>query len=258
MNETNGRPRVGLALGGGVVRGLAHIGVLAALEEAAIPIDMVAGTSVGAVVGALYAAGMSAAELEYVAGKIRWRDLARPVWPRRGLLSFAPLEHTFVRLLGDITFADLARPFAAVCTDMRTGRQVVINSGRVAAAVRASASVPVAVEPLEQEPYLLADGVLVNNTPASVVRELGADYVIGVDILAPDFLRSGGPLGIGVMALEIAFANSGACQAQSDCYIAPRLGGFTYVLFSEMETFIRHGREATAAALPQIRRALSL
>lgn len=258
MNETNGRPRVGIALGGGVVRGLAHIGVLAELEDAGIPIDIVAGTSVGAVVGALYAAGMSTAEIEYIAGKIRWRDLARPVWPRRGLLTFEPLERTFIRLLGDITFADLARPFATVCTDMRTGRQVVIDRGRVAAAVRASASVPVAVEPLEYEPYLLADGVLVNNTPASVVRALGADYVIGVDILAPDFMRGGGLLGIGIMALEIAFANSGGCHAESDCYIAPRLGGLTYVLFSEMETFIRHGREAAAEALPGIRRALRL
>lgn len=258
MNETNGRPRVGIALGGGVVRGLAHIGVLAALEQARIPIDVVAGTSVGAVVGALYAAGMSAAEMEYVAGKIRWRDLARPVWPSRGLLTFEPLERTFVRLLGDITFAELVRPFAAVCTDMRTGRQVVIHEGRVAAAVRASASVPVAVEPLEYEPYLLADGVLVNNTPASVVRALGADYVIGVDILAPDFMRGGGLLGIGVMALEIAFANSSSCRAESDCYIAPRLGGLTYVLFNEMETFIRHGREAAFEALPEIRQALGL
>ncbi len=258
MNESNGRPRVGIALGGGVVRGLAHIGVLAELDEAGIPIDVVAGTSVGAVVGALFAAGMSAAELEYIAGKIRWRDLARPVWPRQGLLSFEPLERTLVRLLGDVTFADLARPFAAVCTDMRTGRQVAIHEGRVAAAVRASASVPVAVEPLEQEPYLLADGVLVNNTPATVVRALGADYVIGVDILAPDFLRGGGVLGIGIMALEIAFANSGGCRAESDCLIAPRLGGLTYILFNELETFIRHGREAAAAALPQIRQALAL
>lgn len=258
MNEKNGRPRVGIALGGGVVRGLAHIGVLAELEAARIPIDIVAGTSVGAVIGALFAAGMSAAEMEYVAGKIRWRDLARPVWPGQGLLSFEPLEHTFVRLLGDMSFADLVRPFAAICTDMRTGRQVVISEGRLAPAVRASASVPVVVTPLESDPYLLADGVLVNNTPASVVRALGADYVIGVDILAPDFMRGAGLLGIGVMALEIAFANSGTGRAYSDCTIAPRLGGLTYVLFKELETFIQHGREAAAEALPEIRQAVGL
>jgi NTE family protein len=247
-----------MALGGGVVRGLAHIGVLAELDEAGIPIDVVAGTSVGAVIGALYAAGMSAAEMEYVARKIRWRHLARPVWPSRGFLTFDPLERTLVRLLGDVTFADLPRVFAAVCTDMRTGRQVVVREGRLAPAVRASASVPALVEPVESGAYLLADGVLVNNTPVSVVRSLGVDYVIGVDILAPDFLRGAGPFGIGVMALEIAFANSGVCQAQSDCTIAPRLGGLTYVLFNELDTFIRHGREAAAAVLPEIRRAIAL
>jgi NTE family protein len=128
----------------------------------------------------------------------------------------------------------------------------------VAPAVRASASVPVVVAPLEHNAYLLADGVLANNTPASVVRALGADYVIGVDILAPDFLRGAGLLGIGVMALEIAFANSGTGRAYSDCTIAPRLGGLTYVLFKELETFIRHGREAAAEALPEIRQALDL
>jgi NTE family protein len=141
---------------------------------------------------------------------------------------------------------------------MRTGRQVVIREGRLAPAVRASASMPFVVAPLQSEPYLLADGVLVNNTPASVVRALGADYVISVDILAPDFMRGGGLLGIGVMALEIAFANSGTGRAHSDIYIAPQLGGLTYVLFKELETFIRHGREAAAEALPEIRQALGL
>lgn len=250
------RPRIGLALGGGVVRGMAHIGVLQALADADIPIDIVAGTSVGAVVGALFAAGLDVVEIAYIAEKIRWRDLAHVIWPRRGLLSFAPLERTLVRVLGDITFAELARPFAAVCTDMRTGKQVVISEGRLAPAVRASASVPGVVAPLESGPYLLADGALVNNTPASVVRSLGADFVIGVDIMEPDFLRGGGPLGLGFMALEIAIANSGSGQVYSDVYITPKLGGLTYVLLSEREALIERGRVAIADAVPAIWQAL--
>ncbi|MDT8305514.1 MAG: patatin-like phospholipase family protein [Anaerolineae bacterium] len=258
MAEKLNRPRVGLALGGGVVRGMAHVGVLEVLLGAGIPIDIVAGTSVGAVIGAVFAAGRDVAEIAYIVRKIRWRDIARPVWPRRGLLSFAPLERTLVRLLGVLTFAQLTHPFAAVCTDMRTGRQVVISEGRVAPAVRASASVPGIVTPLEVGPYLLADGAIVNNTPASVVREMGADYVIGVDIMAPDFLRAAGPLGLGFMALEIAIANSGTGRAYSEVFISPQLGGLTYILFSERETLIEHGREAATAAIPEIRHALGL
>jgi NTE family protein len=253
-----GHPRVGIALGGGVVRGIAHLGVLAELVRAGVPIDIVVGTSVGAVIGALFAAGVDIAEMEYMATRIRWRDVARPVWPRRGFLSFAPLEQTMVRLLGDVTFADLALPFATVCTDMRTGSQVVISEGQVAPAVRASASVPGIVAPLEISPYLLADGALVNNTPASVVRSLGADYVIGVDIMSPDFFRGGGPVGIAFMALEIAIANSGTGRAHSDYFITPQLGGLTYILLAARETLIKHGREAGAIAAPEIRQALGL
>jgi NTE family protein len=258
MDGVPDRPRIGLALGGGVVRGMAHIGVLEALVDADIPIDVVAGTSVGAVIGALFAAGLDVAEIAYIAEKIHWRDLARPIWPGRGLLSFAPLERTLVRLLGDITFAELARPFGVVCTDMRTGRQVVISEGRLAPAVRASASVPGFVAPLEIGLYLLADGALVNNTPASVVRGLGADFVIGVDIMAPDFLRSGGPFGLGFMALEIAIANSGSGRAHSDVFITPELGGLTYILLSEREALAERGRVAVADAVPAIRQALSM
>jgi NTE family protein len=237
---------------------MAHLGVLAELVQSGIPIDVVAGTSVGAVIGALFAAGLDIAEMEYVANRIRWRDVARPVWPRLGFLSFAPLERTMVRLLGDLTFADLQRPFATVCTDMRTGSQIVISEGLVAPAVRASASVPGIVAPLEIGPYLLADGALVNNTPASVVRALGADYVIGVDIMSPDFLRGGGPFGIAFMALEIAIANSGMGRAHSDYFITPQLGGLTYILLSAREVLIEHGREAGAAAAPEILQALGL
>lgn len=258
MDNQAARPRVGLALGGGAVRGMAHVGVLAELVQAGIPIDVVAGTSVGAVIGAFFAAGLDLAEIEYVATKIRWRNVARPVWPRHGLLSFEPLERTLVRLLGDLSFSDLAVPFATVCTDMRTGTQVVISDGRLAPAVRASASVPGIVAPLEVGPYLLADGALVNNTPASVVRALGADYIIGVDIMSPNFLRATGPLRLAFMALEIAIANSGTGRAHSDYFIVPRLGGLTYILFSARETLIEHGREAGAAAAPEIRKALGL
>lgn len=258
MDNQAARPRVGLALGGGAVRGLAHLGVLAELAQAGIPIDVVAGTSVGSLVGALYAAGLDLAEMEHIATKIRWRDLARPIWPRRGLVSFEPLEQTLVRLLGDLTFADLTLPFAAVCTDMRTGAQIVVNEGRLAPAVRASASIPGIVAPLEVGPYLLADGALVNNTPASVVRALGADYVIGVDIMSPNFLHTSSPLRLAIMALEIAIANSGTGRAHSDFFIVPKLGGLTYMLFSAREALIAHGREAGTAAAPLIRKALGL
>jgi NTE family protein len=143
-----GRKRVGLALGGGSARGLGHVGVLDILEREGVPIDCIAGASAGSLVGAIYAAGIRGQRLAELARQMRWRNTARPTWPRTGLVSFAPLESYLVNLIGDRTFADLDIPFAAVATDLATGEQVVLREGRVASAVRASCSVPGIVAPI--------------------------------------------------------------------------------------------------------------
>lgn len=258
MIPSEQRKQVGLALGGGVVRGRAHIGVLSVLAEAGIPVDYVAGTSVGAIMGALFCAGLDPAEMLYIASKIGWGDLARPVWPRKGLVSFEPLEHMLVTLLGDLDFASLEIPLATVCVDLESGNQVVVSDGRLAPAVRASASVPGIVEPIHHHGHLLGDGGVVNNLPVSVVQEMGAEYVIAVDVFEPSYVRGLGPLGMGITALEVLVSRAGAGADAADCVIRPALAGHTYFIFSSRPQLFELGRQATLAVLPQLKQDLAL
>lgn len=132
--EPQGRKRVGLALGGGVVRGMAHIGVLMALERDRIPIDVVVGTSVGSLIGAIYSTGKSVEELSQLASKVGWRHILRPAWFGDGFFGFSGLERWLVKQRGDLQFADLARPFAAVASDIDSWRRVFLREGRLVTA----------------------------------------------------------------------------------------------------------------------------
>lgn len=258
MSASEERRPVGLALAGGAARGVAHVGVLSVLEEAGVPVDIVAGSSAGALIGAFFCAGLSPAELASISTRIGWRDLARPVWPRNSLVTFQPLEELLVTLLGDITFADLERPFAAVTVDMQTGEEVILSRGRVAPAVHASCAVPGLVRPRCIEGRLLGDGGIINNLPASVPQQMGAAYVIGVDVVQPSFRRRWGPLGPGMAALELLVAHAGRGEESVDCLIRPALAGMSYLRFSQGEELIRLGAEAAQDALPAINSALGL
>lgn len=178
------QPRVGVALGSGSARGLAHIGVLRALQEAGIAVHCVAGTSMGAVVGAVYASG----KIERMAERLRNLDwagiiaLLDPVFPRSGLIDGQRVAE-FVRAhVPGARIEDLALPFAAVATDWETGAEVVAHSGDLTEAVRASIAVPGIVTPVRSNGRLLVDGGLVNPVPVSVARALGAEVVIAVDL----------------------------------------------------------------------------
>jgi NTE family protein len=253
----NKRKRIGLALGGGVARGMAHIGVLTVLEREGIPIDFIAGTSAGSLIGALYCAGRSAAEIKAHTIKLNWLTFASPVWPSRGLVSFERLERWLVNELGDITFADLKIPFAAVAADLDTGFPVRLSSGRLAPAVRASCSVPGFVTPLEIDGRLLGDGSLADTVPVDILREMGADYVIGVDIFTSSIRPRWGPFGMGFTAMEILVQRAGGGIDTADCLISPRLGGETYLRFSKRERLFKLGEEAAEEKLPFILQALS-
>jgi NTE family protein len=172
------------------------------------------------------------------------------------LLSFKPLERYIVGLLGDIHFSDLAIPFAVVTTDMTTGERIVIREGPLAPAIRASCSVPGLVEPAEVNGRLLADGALVDCLPVGAARDLGADYVIGVDIGQPYFKRRGGPLAMAFAALEILIQQAGNGVQAADCLIRPELGGYSYIRFSQREKLIAAGMRAAEAHLrPELVRA---
>jgi len=181
----SGPPRkVGLALGSGSARGLAHLGVIKALEEAGIEVDFIAGTSIGAVIGAIYAAGKLDA-LEATFQTFDWKKMASffdVVLPKSGLLDGAKVSK-FVRahIHADVIEA-LPKPFVAVATDIISGEEVVIRSGDVIEAVRASISVPGIFTPVRNNGRILVDGGLVNPVPVSAVRAMGAEFVIAVDL----------------------------------------------------------------------------
>ncbi len=182
------RPTVGLVLSGGGARGLAHVGVLKALEREGIPVDFLAGTSIGGVIAAGYAAGMSPDDLQQealsVARTRRLFGLIDPALPNGGLIRGQRLLSYFERHLGQRTFSDLRLPLALVAVDLNTRQEVILCDGPVALALRATTAVPGLLMPVEVNGWRLVDGGLLNNLPVDVVREMGAEVVIAVDIRA--------------------------------------------------------------------------
>jgi len=177
--------RVGLALGAGSARGLAHIGVLKVLERENIPIKVIAGTSAGALTGGLFAAGKTAEELEdiVVYADLRlWTKLFLPTFPRGGLVDGKRVSEFLATLIDDIEIEALPIKYAAVATDFVTGEEVVIRRGPLREAIRASTSIPGMFSPPWHDDRLLCDGGLVNPVPVDVCRQLGADFVIAVNV----------------------------------------------------------------------------
>jgi NTE family protein len=238
------RKRIGLALSGGVSRGPAHIGVLNVLAQNGIQIDCVTGVSAGSIIGAVFCAGVPLEKINQLALQIGWRRIARLVWPRRGFVTFKKLERFLIETIGDVEFHELKIPFAVVVTDLLTGEPVMINQGRVASAVHASCAVPGFVEPVEREGRLLGDGGVSCNLPGKQVRALGADYVIGVDLMQPHLRRRMGAFRFGVMALETLIQRSGGGLGAVDCLIQPTLAGFNSLVFNRAAYLIECGEAA--------------
>ncbi|MBK8985278.1 MAG: patatin-like phospholipase family protein [Chloroflexi bacterium] len=252
------RPKIGLALSGGGTRGLVHIGVLSVLVKAGIPIDYVAGTSVGSFVGAVFCAGMPVDQMRALALSTSWKLLSRPALSHSALLSFRPLETWVEQILGDVDICDLGIPFAVITADLERGEKVVLRRGPVARAVHASCAIPGIVEPVEIDGRLLCDGGIVDNLPIHVVRDMGADYVIGADIFVPSHYHRMGPLGTGLMTIETLVRHSGGHVGEADCLITPQISGHAYHRFSKAQEFFHLGEDATRRALPTIKAALSV
>ncbi|MCD4741659.1 MAG: patatin-like phospholipase family protein [Desulfobacteraceae bacterium] len=176
--------KVGLALGSGSARGWAHIGVIRALAEAGVRVDYIAGTSIGALVGAVYASG-GIDTLEEVVLQLDWKKIAYlsdVVFPKSGLIDGKKIAGFIQNHLKEINIEDLPLPFCAVSTDMTTGNEIAIKEGNIIEAVRASISVPGIFTPVKKNGVFLVDGGLTNPVPVSVVRQMGADFVIAVDL----------------------------------------------------------------------------
>ncbi|MCR4398773.1 MAG: patatin-like phospholipase family protein [Firmicutes bacterium] len=248
---------VGLALGGGVLRGLAHIGVLRAIREAGIRIDCLAGTSSGAVIGACYAAGISPESMEEIASRAQWRNLAEVSIRRDGLISTKRLAAYLDSIIGGATFDDLGPKFAVVACDIATGDEVVISTGRVSEAVRASCAIPGIFVPVRHGGRVLVDGGLCNNVPASVVRRLGADFVIAVDVNAAVLAEAPPPRNVFQVIVQaihvLQQGNVSREVAHADLLIRPALSGLSPVEFAHARDFIDRGYRAAREALAGLR-----
>ncbi len=173
---------IGLALGGGAVLGAAHVGVLKAIEELGINLSYLTGTSIGAFVSAFYAFGIKSDELAEIARELKWLDITRITLSKYGLLSNEKLGELVIKYIGDRNIEDADIPLAMLATDIATGERVVIDKGPVASAVMASTCIPGIFKPVEINGRLLVDGGIVENVPIQANRQLGADYIIAVDL----------------------------------------------------------------------------
>lgn len=173
---------IGLALGGGSVRGLAHIGVLKVLEEEGIPVSYIAGTSIGAVIGGAYCSGLKATEIEEIALTTPFQDLMDFTIPKKGLLIGRKIEKFMNKITREKSFKDLLIPFSVIATDLEKAEEVILTKGNVARAIRASIAIPPFFNPVLIGGHVLADGGLVDPVPVNVVKEMGADKVIAIDV----------------------------------------------------------------------------
>jgi NTE family protein len=285
---------VGLVLSGGGARGITHVGVLKVLEEARVPVDLIVGTSMGAIIGGLYASGMPAAELEREVLAIEWGNVFERRAPRQQLsqrrkeedFELSPVLELGFRngefrlptgavstrglevLLRRYTlptrhlasFDALPTPFRAVATDMETGQPVVMNRGDLAAALRASMSVPGVFSPLEVDGRILGDGGLVDNLPVAVARRMGADIVIAVNIGTPLAGREtlGSLLGITTQMVNILTEQnvqaSVALLTPQDLLLQPSLGRLTSADFDRAPELVKIGEDYGRSVLEALRR----
>ncbi len=254
---------MGLALSGGAARGVAHVGVLKVLVEAGVPVDCVAGTSAGALVGGAFAAGMQVAELEQLGREMRWRNFGRMTLSRLGVQSNARMED-FIRERFPVTrFEEMLIPFAAVATDLHTGQAVVMrDAGDAAFAIRASCAVPGWYVPVtDAQGRQLVDGGLVANLPAAAARALGPDIVIAVDVNFEGAKFLGPPQSaIGVLIQSIMVVQHTVSTHEgrnADFVIRPKVGHIRWDEMSRAEELLVAGEEAARASLADIRALLA-
>ena len=252
-------PRIGLALGGGAARGFAHIGVIQVLEEAGIPVDLVAGTSAGSLVAALYAAGRNGAILARLALAMDESAITDWAFPGRGLIRGEALARYVREQTGGKTIEQLPMPLGIVATDLDNGHPVLFRRGDVGAAVRASSAVPAIFQPVKIGTREYVDGGLVSPVPVRFARQMGAELVIAVDISTPP---DGNPTSDPFKLLLQTFAIMGRSINQfelkeADVVLRPLLSGISSADFTARQRAIDAGRVAAQAALPALRQRLA-
>ncbi len=259
-SPTNPR-RAGLVLSGGAVRGAAHLGVLQVFDEEGIRPDLVVGVSAGSLAGGLYCAGLSPVELQKITERMNWRQLGRFVRPGLGFFDISRMEQVIDDLTGGITFEQLETPFAAVAVDILTNELVVFRQGPLSRSIRASCSLPGIFCPLEDGDRLLIDGGALNNLPVGVARDMGADYVVAVDLLPPPVTPVERPQNIFEMwSLSIyTIMRARYIEAQTaDVLIQPDIAHTSFIDFSQTDLLVQKGREAALAQVARIKSDLGI
>jgi len=269
----NSEFKIGLALGSGAALGIAHIGVIKALREAGIPIDMIAGTSMGALVGACYATEGHIADVEELALTTNLRKITRLLDPkftliRVGFLSGRRVENFLKPIIGDRDISQCKIPYAAVATDINSAKQVVIDQGSLLTAVRASISIPVVFVPVHYNGRYLVDGGALNPVPADVVKAMGATFVIAVNVLndpkkrvhlgltgskksvkAPSIMNT---LIQSIYIMEYAMVRASILKA--DIMIEPDVSNIEIYEFHRGPEAIEAGYRAAVAVIPEIKK----
>jgi NTE family protein len=251
--------KIGLALGGGAAKGFAHIGVIKMLEASGIHPDVVAGTSAGSVVGALYASGMDAFALQQTAFGLDEAKIRDVRLFSGGLVQGQALQDYVNQLLHKQPIEQLKMPFAAVATELESGTRTVFVRGNTGRAVRASSSIPGVFEPVEIHGKHYVDGGVVSPIPVDAARQLGADFVIAVDIsAAPDGSNPQGMMNIVGQSIDIMGRQLAAQEsARADVVIRPDLRGIGRTDFEQKNQAILQGEKAALAAMPAIRAKLA-
>lgn len=244
---------LGLALGGGAVLGAAHIGVLKRLEELEVHPEYVSGTSIGAFIGAFYVFGKSAVEMESIAQELKWKEITRISFSRFGLLSNEKMGELLIKHLGEKNIEDAPVPLALVATDVTTGEKVVLKKGPLKEAVMASTAIPGIFKPVEIGDRLLVDGGIVENVPVRTAKDLGAEYVIGVDLNAKhEYDRPGNLLDVIMNSFHFTMQNMSRLQAgEADLLIQPNLSGYKRSSMKNIVQVIEMGYEEACLRLSE-------
>jgi len=254
------KKRIGLALSGGAILGIAHLGAIKVLEENDIPIDIIAGTSAGSLVGAFMAAGYSSDSLFEMAKTLTWDAIGKITLPKQGLLSSKTLEKFIDSELGKIDISSLQKAYAAVGVDLTTGEEVVFQSGPVSQAVRASCAIPGVFTPLIREKQVIVDGGVLNFLPTDVTKQLGADYVISIK-LVPSISKHHPPqniIQILVNSFMLALGQIAEHAPAGDVSIVPDLTGLNPHDFKQADELYHRGRDAALKTIEQIKNDLKL
>lgn len=255
--------KLGLALGSGASRGAAHIGFLKGLEEEGIKPDFIAGCSMGSIVGAAYAAGVSIEGMRAAMNNLRMLDIITPASQRGGLFGTKKMRKTLEEYIGDIDFKDLKVPFHCIATDMCSRKIVEFSEGSVLDAIVASSCIPCLFSPFEKDGMLLVDGMILERVPVKQVKAMGADVVVAVDVLGGMEGLKECPMGWQMVMEVIMLMDEVRTQKQKheyaelcDFWLEPELGDMSIFELKQIEFACEQGYALAKLHAKEIKKAL--